>query len=97
MLLKIRIKTSSLKALSLSERQFSYSKSNTFSLSVVVAGCVRSKVLPEPFSAYVWASLACVMVRIVLNDVLCYLASARSSFPRDVNMKSAVTFTLGMR
>ena len=55
-------------------------------------GCVRSEELPEPFSACVRASLPCVMPHIILDDVLCYLASARNSTPKDVIIKSAERF-----
>ena len=48
-------------------------------LTIVLVGCGRSEVLPEPFTTCVCASLACFMAQIVFNDVLWYLASAKNS------------------
>ena len=53
---------------SLIARKLVYKKPNRRTLRR--AG-VRSKVVPEPLSACVCASLTCVMAHSVLNDVLC--------------------------
>ena len=52
----------------------------------------RSKVLPEPFSVCVRASLACVTAQNVLNDVLRYLVSSRNSNLKEVIIKNSVSF-----
>ena len=48
--------------------------------------------LTSLFLCCVCTSMACVMAKVVWNDVLCFLASARNSMAKDIIIKNFVSF-----